>query len=105
MASGAILATVACYEPTVPQGKKLHVHQLLCPFCPVWPTPRERVRAGGLIFPSLQGSTLMRNCRVFGARLGRPGAGSLGAHSFRRGAARTLSVEAWGTFAQIFRAG
>ena len=104
MSSGAILRRSCCCEGFNPDGDELHIPQLLCPVCSIWPVVRDRVVVGDLIFPSLQSVNLIRHLRSRGTQLRWPAAEKLGTHSLRRGAARAL-VAAGGTFAQLLRAG
>ena len=102
MASGSVLKRSRCCEGRNPDGEDLHIPQLLCPVCPIWPVVRDRVVVGWLIFPSSHVTSGHLGGR--GARLHCLTAEKLCTHSFRRGAAREL-MSAGGTYAELLRAG
>ena len=104
VASRAILTRASCRERFDPRVGELRIPQLLCPVSAVWTIVRERARAGGLTFPSLQDSNFFRRWRSAYSLLGWPDADTLGAHPSRRGAA-WASLSAGGTLAQRLRAG
>ena len=103
MASGSILKRSCCCEGRDPAGEDLHVPQFLRPVCSICPVVRDRVLVGELVVPSLKSRNLIRHLRGRGASLNWPAAEKLGAHLFRRGAARAL-ISARGTYAQLLRA-
>ena len=104
MASGSILKRSWCREGQNPDDEDLHIPQLFCPVCSIWPVVRDRVVAGELIFPSIQTCNLIRHLRERGASLKWPPTDKLSTNSLRRGAARAL-ISAGGTYAQLLRAG
>ena len=98
MASGSICKRPRCCEGRNPDGEDLHIPQHLCPACSIRPVVRDRVVIGELISPSFQSYNLIRHLGERGARLHWPTAYILGAHSFRRSAARA-SMSAGGSYA------
>ena len=63
MASGSILKRSCCCQGRDRGDEDLHIPQLLCPVCSIWPVVRDRVVVGELIFPSPQSRSLIRHLR------------------------------------------
>ena len=78
--------------------------QPYCPVCSLWERVCKQVRPGERLFPSWASRMFTKRLRNLASRLGHEGAGRLGTHSVRRGAALAIS-EPGGTFAQTLRAG
>ena len=72
MASGSILKRSCCCQGRDRGDEDLHIPQLLCPVCSIWPVVRHRVVVGEFIAPSLQSRNLVRHRRERGASLNWP---------------------------------
>ena len=94
MTSGAILTRPSRCEGRDPQ--------LLCPVCSVSPVVRELVVLGKPNAACFKSPNLIWSLRSTGARVMRPAAHKLGAHSLERRAVRA-SVSAGGAFASTRR--
>ena len=90
MSSGALPSRGCCRESYAPNGDEMHIPQLFCPACSIWPIVRARVIVGELVFPSLQSSNLIGMMRSIRESLHGSNAVKLGTHSIRRGAARAF---------------
>ena len=83
---------------------ELNAPQLFCPVSQLWPAIRQLAATGEQLFPGWAGKDVLTELRAFGDPREWRGAGRLGNHSFRRGAAR-VDLEAGGAFYQLLRAG
>ena len=55
MAGGPRLIRVCIREEYAPDALELHVHQLFCPVCQLWPSVRQLASAGEQLFPGWAG--------------------------------------------------
>ena len=104
MATGSRMARACICEDYSPASLELHIPQLLCPVCQLWPAIRQRVPVGGALFEGWTGKRVLAELRYFAEGREWPRAARLGTHSFRRGAARAI-LDAGGSFAQLLRSG
>ena len=70
----------------------------------MWPAVRQPASAGEQPFPVRAGKKVLAELRGIAELKGWRGAGRLGTHSSRRGAARAI-LEAGGSLSQLLRAG
>ena len=104
MASWSRLVRACICEDYARDSLELRIPQLLCPACQLWPAIRQRTPAGGPLLEGWAGKRVPSDLRDFAAGREWPRGAKLGAHSFRRGAARTI-LEAGGSFSQLLRSG
>ena len=104
MATGSRLVRACICEEYSLDSLELHIPQLLCPVCQLWPAIRQQAPVGGALFEGWTGKRVLAELRYFAEGREWPRANRLGTHSFRRGAARAI-LEAGGSFAQLLRPG
>ena len=104
MAAGSRLTRQGIFTDDPPDSLDLHIPQLPRPACHLWPAIRQMVSAGVPLFPTLSGEKVLSELRTFAGSKNWPRSAKLGAHSFRRGAARAV-LEAGGPFSQLLRSG
>ena len=104
MAAGSRLIRACICDEYASDSLELHIPQLLCPVCQLWPAIRQRAPVGGALFEGWTGKRVLSELRFFAEGRGWPRANKLGTHSFRRGAARAI-LEAGGSFSQLLRSG
>ena len=104
MAAGATMVRCCICADYPADSLELHVPQLFCPVCSLWPAIRASVATGGELFPAWSGKRVLSELRAFAGSRQWDRAGRLGTHAFRRGAARAI-LKAGGSFAQLLRAG
>ena len=104
MAGGSKLVRVCICEHYDQDTLELHVPQLFCPVCQLWPAIRRLAATGEQLAPWRTGKKVLTDLRAFGESREWRKAGRLGTQSFRRGAAWAV-LEAGGFFSQLLRAG
>ena len=97
MARGSELARICACEEYVRDALGLHAPQL-------WAAIRQLAATGERLVLGWAGEKVLTELRAFGELREWRGAGRLGTHSFKRGAARAI-LEAGGSFSQLLRAG
>ena len=65
MAGGSKLARARTCEDYAPDALELHVPQLLCPACQLWPAVRELASAGEHLLPERPGKKVLSELRGF----------------------------------------
>ena len=90
MAGGSVLERVRICEDYAPEALELHVPQLSCPVCQLWPAVRELASAGEPVFSGWRGKNVLTELRGFADLRGWHGGSRLGTHSSRRSAARAI---------------
>ena len=104
MAGGSKPTSVCICEEYAPDAVELHAPQPFRPVCQPRPAVRRLASAGEQLFPGCAGEKALAELREFEELKDWREAGRLGAHSFRRGAARAI-LEAGGSFSQLPRSG
>ena len=104
MASGSRLVRTCICDEYADDSLELHIPQLLCPVCQLWPAIRQRASVGEALFEGWAGKRVLSDLRDFAMGREWPRATKLGTHSFRRGAARAI-LEAGDSFSQLLRSG
>ena len=54
-----------CRDGYAPEALELHVPQLFCPACHLWPAVRELASAGDQLFPGWTGKKVLAEVRGF----------------------------------------
>ena len=104
MAAGSRMVRVCVCEDYAQDSLELHVPQLYCPVCHLWPAVCRIAAIGQLIFPTWTGKLVLTELPSVAHFGGWAQASKLGTRSVRRGAARAF-LEARGSFSQRLRAG
>ena len=90
MVGGPRLARSCTREEYAPELPELHVQQLLCPVCQLWPAVRRLAPEGEPVFPGWTGEKVLTELRALADLKEWHAASRLGPHSFGRGAARAI---------------
>ena len=83
---------------------ELHIPQLLCRVCQLWPAIRQRASVGYPPFPGWAGKRVLTDLRAFAGAWNCSRGDKLGTRSFRRGDARAIK-EVGGSCTQLLRSG
>ena len=104
MAAGSRMVRVCVCEEYAQGSLELHVPQLYCPLCHLWPAICRIAAIGQPFCPTWTGELVLAELRSLARAGGWAQASNLGTHSVRRGAARAI-LEAGGSFPQLLGAG
>ena len=104
MALGATIIRICICEAEPEESPEVHVPQLFCQACSLWPAIRAETDAGGDRSPDCAGWTPLTGLGAVAPEKGWGLAEKLGTRAFRRAAVRAL-VSARGLSDQLFKAG
>ena len=104
MAHGSRLARVRICETYAREAAELHIPQLFCSACQLWPAITRLAHAGAFLFPNWTAKGVLLELRSLARARGWTQANRLGTRSCQRGAARAI-LEAGGSLSQLLRAG
>ena len=104
MATGPEITGRCICEAFREEFLELHVPRFFCLICSSWPAIRAKTEEGEDLFPGCTGRGGLTELRAVARQQGWGRAAKLGAHAFRRGAARAI-LSSGGSFAQLLKGG